>query len=84
MNPWSVELCSCSFIQRIKSVSLLLLGEDFILRGSVSDGESKSFQTLSLFLCPISCYLYGFAHDFGLRDQKKTPKKDMNDNNYLL
>lgn len=50
MNPWSVELCSCPFIRRIKSVSLLLLGSDFILRGSSSGGESRSFESLSLSL----------------------------------
>lgn len=43
MNSWSVKLCCCPFIQRIKSVSLLLLGLDFILRGSISGGESRSF-----------------------------------------
>lgn len=56
MNPWSVELCSCLFIQRIKSASLLLLGSDFILRdSSVSGEESRSFETfLSL---SLSCFL---------------------------
>lgn len=48
MNPWSVEHCSCPFIQQIKGVSLLLLGLDFILRGSVSGGEGRSFETPSL------------------------------------
>ena len=63
MNPWSVLLCSSPFIQRIKSVSLLLLGSDFILRGSVFGGESRSFRLfLSLFLCPVSCYLCGFVY----------------------
>lgn len=63
MNPWSVLLCSSPFIQRIKSVSLLLLGSDFILRGSVFGGESSSLRLfLSLFLCPVSCYLCCFVY----------------------
>lgn len=48
MNPWSVQLWSCPFIQWIKSVSLLLLGSGFILRGSVFGGESRRFESLSL------------------------------------
>ena len=64
MNPWSAERCSCPFILRIKSASLLLLDWDFILRGSVSGGECESFETLplSLFLCPVSCYHCGSVH----------------------
>lgn len=56
MNPWSVELCSFPFVQRIKGVSLLLLGLDFILRSSVSGRESRSSETLSHSLS-LSCFL---------------------------
>ena len=68
MNPWSVELCSRLFIQRIKSASLLLLGSDFILMGSVSGGESRSFDTLSLSCFLLSLWLYTCVL---LREKKK-------------
>lgn len=63
MNPWSAELWSCPFIQWIKSVSLLFLGSDFILRGRslwrriLKIGESYSlsffvpFPAISVALC---------------------------------
>lgn len=71
MNPCSVELWSCPFIQWIKSVSLLLLGSDFILRGSVFGGESRRFESLTLSLSLshflLSRWLYACVL---LKDQK--------------
>lgn len=48
-EPLVCELCSFPFIQRIKSVSLLLLGLDFILRGSTLE-ENPEVLSLSFFV----------------------------------
>lgn len=46
-NPWSVKLCSCPFIQRIKSVCVIV-GLGFHSQGSVSGGESRKSLSLPL------------------------------------